>query len=496
MSTTRTALLSVSDPTGLLDLAHGLRRLGFELLTTRGTADHLTGGGLEVRRLEELTGFAELVGGRVKTLHALVHAAILARSNGTDFDELAGLDVTPIELVVVNLYPFAQALAGGKAGDELWEEIDIGGVALLRAGAKNYARVGVVCDPADYPAVLDELQAGGHLSAGTRRRLAAKVFRLTAAYDALIAGALGDSEVETLHLERAQALRYGENPHQGAALYRPLGGEVGFRQVQGEGLSYTNLIDADAAWAAALDLPQPGAVIVKHATPCGAAMATSPFEAYEQALACDPLSAYGGVVALNRPVDGELAARLEGQFIEVLLAPAFTPEALQALAAKPRRRVLEARPPENGWELRTVFDGYLRQERDPGGTSEWRVVSRRAPTEVEEASLRFAWRVARHVRSNAVVLAQGTATVGLGAGQMSRVDAVKLAVAKAGERAKGAALASDAFFPFADGVEEAAPAGVRAIVQPGGSIRDWEAIEAADRHGLAMVFTGRRAFRH
>lgn len=489
---TRLALLSVTDRTGLAELARGLTGLGFELLATRGTAEHLARGRVEARAVEELTGFAALLGGRVKTLHPLLHAAILARGE----EELAGLGVAAIELVVVNLYPFAQALAAGRKEEELWEEIDIGGVALLRAAAKNHGRVGVVCDPADYPPVLDELRAQGGLSAAARRRLAAKVFRHTAAYDGLIAGAVGEGEIETLHLERTEALRYGENPHQGGALYRAAGGEVGFRQLQGDGLSYTNLIDADAAWAAVLDLPEPGAVIVKHATPCGVAMAASPGEAYERALACDPLSAYGGVVALNRVVDGEMAARLAGQFVEVLLAPAFAPEALEVLAAKPRRRVLEARPPRGSWELRTVFDGYLRQERDRGGTSEWRVVSRRRPSPAEEASLGFAWRVVRHVRSNAIVLAQGTATVGLGAGQMSRVEAVKLAVAKAGQRAPGAALASDAFFPFPDGVEEAARAGVTAIVQPGGSIRDAGVIEVADGHGLAMVLTGRRAFRH
>ncbi|MDH7485073.1 MAG: bifunctional phosphoribosylaminoimidazolecarboxamide formyltransferase/IMP cyclohydrolase [Anaerolineae bacterium] len=517
------ALLSVSDKTGLVEFARGLADWGVELISTGGTAHTLRQAGLAVRTVEEVTGFPEILDGRVKTLHPAIHGGILARREPAHLAELAAHAIGPLDLVAVNLYPFAQTVARPEVTlAEAVEQIDIGGVALLRAAAKNFAAVTVLCDPADYPPVLAELRRRGDVSLATRQRLALKAFRHTAGYDAAIAdylaGQFPEASAEAshrrasepfpaelhLHLWRVQALRYGENPHQQAALYglAPEATPLGGRLLQGKPLSYNNLLDLDAAWHAVGDFSAPTVVIVKHNNPCGVACAETLAGAFSLALAGDPLSAFGGVIAVNRPFDETVAEALDNLFVEAIAAPGFTAGARQELAQRPGCRLLEMGDVETGlapapeWELRSVRQGILLQEPDTPGDEEWRVVSARQPTAGERESLAFAWRVVRHVRSNAIVLARGQATVGIGAGQMSRVDAVRLAVLKAGERARGAVLASDAFFPFPDGVEEAARAGVTAVVQPGGSVRDEEVIAAADAAGLAMLFTGRRHFRH
>ena len=411
-----------------------------------------------------------------------------------------------IDLVIVNLYPFERTAADPAATlEDVIEQIDIGGVALLRAAAKNFTHVTVVCDPSDYPQVEAEIKAKGAVSPETRRRLAVKAFAHTAAYDAAIHAHLARDSAElfperlVLRLHSLGELRYGENPHQRAALYAlpgvsgPLGGEL----LQGKALSYNNLLDLDAAWRAAASFERPTVVIVKHLGPCGIASADSLAEAFPLALACDPVSAFGGVIAVNQPFDGAIARALDDLFVEAIAAPAFTAEAREVLSARTACRLvaLEA-PVTDVLEMRSVRGGLLVQERDRGDSAEWRTVTRRAPSRAEMAALRFAWRAVAHVKSNAILLAQGEAAVGIGGGLPSRVDAVRLAVEKAGERARGAVLASDAFFPFPDGVEVAAQAGVTAVVQPGGSVRDEAVIEAADRLGLAMCFTGVRHFRH
>jgi len=508
----RRALLSVSDKTALVEFAQGLADLGVELVSTGGTARTLREAGLTVRSVEEITGFPEILDGRVKTLHPAIHGGILARREPAHLAELATQGIGPIDLVAVNLYPFAETVARPEVNlAEAVEQIDIGGVALLRAAAKNFAAVTVLCDPADYPQVLAELRRQGDVSLSTRQRLALKVFRHTAGYDATIANYL-TSQFEAdepfpaellLPLWQVQELRYGENPHQRAALYgltpdaMPLGG----RLLQGKPLSYNNLLDLDAAWRAVGDFSAPTVVIVKHNNPCGVASADTLAEAFSLALAGDPVSAFGSVIAANRPFDEATTQALGDLFVEAIAAPSFTASARALLARRARCRLLEMATVGAGlapapWELRSVRQGILLQEPDVLNKEEWRVVSGRPPTVEERESLEFAWRVVKHVRSNAIVLARGQATVGVGAGQMSRVDAVRLAVLKAGERAMGAVLASDGFFPFPDGVEEAARAGVTAVVQPGGSVRDEQVIAAADAAGLAMLFTGRRHFRH
>ena len=524
MTSIQRAILSVYDKTGLVDFARGLAEEGIELIASGGTARTLRQAGLTVTAVSELTGFPEVLGGRVKTLHPAIHAAILAMDTSAHREELASLGLAPIDLVVCNLYPFTQVVADPQVTlEEAVEQIDIGGVTLLRAAAKNFARVTVVVDPADYGVVLEELQEKGTISEATRRRLAYTAFAHTAAYDEAIRaffqrrGFAGEEDFFpthlTLHLEREQLLRYGENPHQQAALYCLPGvqGPLGGRLLQGKPLSYNNLLDLDAAWRAACDFPDPTVVIVKHTNPCGLASADSLAAAYGPALAGDPVSAFGSIIAVNRVFDGEIARRLGGLFVECIAAPGFTAEAREVLAARQKLRLLEMawhpdagpqEPPQWPWEVRSVRGGLLVQERDVDSEDEsnWQVVTRRSPTAEEWAALRFAWRAVKHVKSNAIVLARrlgsGPALVGVGAGQMSRVDAVRLAVHKAEERAQGAVMASDAFFPFPDGVEEAARAGVTAVIQPGGSLRDAEVIAAADEAGLAMVFTGRRHFRH
>ncbi len=502
----RYALFSVTDRSGLVEFARGLVELGWRILATRGTAQALAAAGIPVTPLEEWTGVPEILGGRVKTLHPRVHAGILARPTEADLTELAAIGGHPIDLVAVNLYAFEEAARGGSL-EEAIEAIDIGGVALLRAAAKNFARVIVCSSPADYPLVLEALRQRGDVPLELRRHLAARAFRLTAGYDAMIArylepeGPGSGSLPERLLLSArpAIALRYGENPHQAGAFYldplRPLPFEV----LQGKPLSYNNLLDLEAAWRAVQDLPAPASVIVKHNNPCGAAVADTAAQAFRRALASDPESAYGGIVAFNCEVDEEAAMALREIFLEVIVAPAYRPEAITHLAKKKACRVLRMKEEDvPALEIRSALGGFLVQtpDRESEDPATWKVVTRRSPSASEWEDLRFAWRVVRHVRSNAIVLAREGQTVGIGAGQMSRVDAVRIAVGKAGERARDAVLASDAFFPFPDGVEVAAVAGVTAIIQPGGSIRDPEVIEAADRWGIAMVFTGRRHFRH
>lgn len=502
----RYALLSVTDRTGLAAFARGLVALGWRLLATRGTAQALAAEGIPVTLLEEWTGLPEILGGRVKTLHPAVHAGLLARPTAEDMAELAARGWKPIDLVAVNLYAFEEAVARGVSLEEAVEAIDVGGVALLRAAAKNFARVIVCSHPEDYPPVLEALRERGEVPFEMRRRLAAQAFRRAALYDVAIARFLAGAEEaeglpETLLLlaRRSLVLRYGENPHQSGAFYHDPWRELPFETLQGKALSYNNLLDLEAAWRAVQDLPAPAAVIVKHNNPCGAAVGETLAEAFRRALAADPESAYGGIVAFNQEVDAATAEALQGLFVEVIAAPDYRPEALARLAPKKACRVIRMRrDPTAPWEIRSALGGFLvqtpdRRSEDPGA---WQVVTRRAPDPWEWADLQFAWRVVRHVRSNAIVLARSGQTVGIGAGQMSRVDAVRIAVGKAGERARGAVMASDAFFPFPDGVEVAAAAGVTAVIQPGGSLRDPVVIEAADRHGLAMVFTGTRHFRH
>ena len=504
------ALLSVSNKEGLADFGRALLQLGVELYATGGTERALSQASLPVHSLQELTGFPELLDGRVKTLHPHVHAGILARRDEPrHLDQLAERGVRLIDLVVVNLYPFSDQVAAGHAGPQALEAIDIGGVALLRAAAKNYEHVLPVVRPADYPTVIEELGRPDGAGPAFRRHLAAAAFAHTAAYDTAIAEHLGAcSPAQVLPAELAiggrklRDLRYGENPHQAAALYVTVQGRglAGARQWQGLELSYNNLLDAQAAWALINDFQRPAAAIVKHANPCGVAQAPDLCEAYEKALGCDPRSAFGGIVALNRPVDGDTAERLTGTFLEVVVASSFAPQALEILARRPKLRVLQpgTGPAVPGVDARPITGGLLVQTADRGGDGlgERRVVSGREPDEAAWAELQFAWTVVKHVRSNAIVLARAGAAVGIGAGQMSRVEAVELAVHRAGSRADGCVLASDGFFPYPDGVEVAARAGIRAVVQPGGSVNDAAVIAAADAAGVAMVFTGERHFRH
>lgn len=506
------ALLSVSDKTGLDAFARQLVAAGGELIASGGTARQLAAAGLPVQTVETVTGFPEILGGRVKTLHPAIHGAILARRTAGDLDELAQHRIRPIDLVVVNLYPFQQTVAHPNVAlSAAIEEIDIGGVALLRAAAKNHADVTVVCDPTDYPALADALATGG-VGAQLRRRLAVKAFQHTAAYDTAIAAYLVEEENPTpaagalpdalqLDLALIQRNRYGENPHQAGALYGYAKEPPAFAVLHGKEMSYNNWLDLDSSWLAAQDFAAPTAAIVKHGNPCGLACAETLEEAYSKALASDPVSAFGGVLAVNRPLDLGTAQRLFDLFLEVVAAPAYEPEALALLQKKKNVRILRAwRVPLRPFSLRSIIGGVLVQEADrseqdmdPAG---WQVVSQRQPAAAQRADLAFAWRAARHVKSNAIVYAKNLATVGVGAGQMSRIDSVMMAGHKAGERSLGAVMASDAFFPFADGIEAAARHGVAAVVQPGGSVRDQEVIAAADRLGLVLCFTGVRHFRH
>mgnify|MGYP000206362428 FL=1 len=506
------AILSVWDKTGIATLARRLAELGWEIISTGGTQRALEEAGVPAIPVSDVTRFPELLQGRVKTLHPAIHAGILARRDQPEqVAALAEHRISPIDLVVVNLYPFGEVVRSGAQLDEALEHIDIGGPALLRAAAKNFPFVLPLVDPRDYEPVLQRLAQGGPAAVplSERRRLAAKAFAHVATYDAVIAEYLRDPrelpDQLPLALVRAGELRYGENPHQQAALYHlaratALTGVQRWRVLGGPEMSYNNYLDAVAAWQAVAALPRPAAVIVKHANPCGAAHAPELRIAYEQALASDPISAFGGIVAFNELLDAETAAALAERVYDIVLAPAFQPEALHALSRRRNLRIVETpEPPEPGaWSVRSLDGAVLVQQRDyePADPATWRVVTRRQPMAEEWEALRFAWQVVRFVTSNAIVLARGTATVGIGGGQPNRVDAVRLAAGRAGERARGSVLASDAFFPFPDSVEVAAEAGVTAIVQPGGSRRDDEVIAAADRAGMAMVFTGVRHFRH
>lgn len=495
------ALVSVWDKSGLAEFARALVDLNWTLLASGGTAQFLSQHHLPHLEISQYTATPEVLRGRVKTLHPAIHAGILARPTQEDLRELSQFGWMPIDLVVVNLYPFEQSVAQPNVTlEEAIENIDIGGVALLRAAAKNWERVTVCCDPQDYPRVLDELLQGG-TSALLRREMAAKTFALTARYDSLIAAFLSKQQSLTLRLFPIQKLRYGENPHQAAdflaedPFFHPFNG----RLLQGEELSYNNLLDLDAAWRAVLSYLDPCVVIVKHLSPCGVACAESLEEAYQGALASDPISAFGGVIACNRPVSGAAASAMQDLFIECIIAPSFSAAAIEVFKAKKKCRVIEAPPQlESTYEYRSCAGGFLRQTADRGDPpyATWKVVSQRDPTSTEWQSLRFAWKAVQHVKSNAIVLAKGTATVGIGSGQPNRVDAVRIALQRAGERSRGAVLASDAFFPFPDSVELAAQAGITAIIHPGGSVRDAESLAVVDAAGMAMVYTGVRHFRH
>jgi phosphoribosylaminoimidazolecarboxamide formyltransferase/IMP cyclohydrolase len=532
----RRALLSVSDKRGIVELAQGLAELGVELVSTGGTSRELAGAGIAVRSIEDFTGFPEIMDGRVKTLHPRLYAGLLARRDEDEHLRAAAeLEIEQVDLVCVNLYPFEQTVArGGASEDEVIENIDIGGPTMIRAAAKNGAFAAVLVDPADYDAVLDELRASdATLSLATRKQLAAKAFACTARYDAAISTwfALRDGDGFPASwresYEKVSDLRYGENPHQQAAFYARVGSPThllaGVAQLHGKELSFNNLLDLSAARELVEEFDAPACAIVKHNNPCGCAVADSGREAYERAFACDPQSAYGGVIAVNRPVDLAFAQELSKQFIEVLLAPGYDAAALEALQVKKNVRLLElgdwppaaeprdtrsARIPEPASEVESkpVIGGQLVQTHDVVSETreQMRATSARQPSEPEWRDMLFAWTVCRHVRSNAIVIAAGAATIGIGAGQMSRVDAVRIAVEKAREfqggrdsnPLAGAALASDAFFPFADGPQLALDAGVSAIIQPGGSVRDDEVVAAVDAAGAAMVATGVRHFRH
>ena len=504
------ALLSVSDKTGLVEFGQKLHDLGVALIASGGTGRALAEAGLPVQTVEDLTGLPSVLGGRVKTLHPAIHGGILARDDDVDRATLAEWAWPLIDLVVVNLYPFVETVAqDGISEAEAIEQIDIGGVALIRAAAKNYARVTVLTDPVDYDTVLAEIAAEGNTTPATRRRLAQGAFAHTAAYDAAInafflreASAADDlPAVLTVTLPEAHALRYGENPHQQAALYTapgvgPLGGEL----LQGKALSYNNLLDIDAAWTAAADFSDPAIIIVKHLSPCGVGIGPDLPETFRAALASDSVSAFGSVIACNRAFDGPTAAALGTLFVEAIAAPDFTPEALKILKKRKNCRLLKMGALPAGHVMRAVRGGMLVQTRDQSEDIGWQVVSQRAPTDRERAAMRFGWQAVKHVKSNAIVFARvnanGAATLGIGGGLPSRVDAVRLAAAKAGDAAQGAVMASDAFFPFPDGIEVAVEAGITAVVEPGGSIRDEQVIEAADRLGIALCFTGVRHFRH
>ncbi|HEX7045591.1 MAG TPA: bifunctional phosphoribosylaminoimidazolecarboxamide formyltransferase/IMP cyclohydrolase [Burkholderiales bacterium] len=522
MTAIRRALISVSDKTGIVDFARALAARGVEILSTGGTARLLVDAGVRVIEIAQHTGFPEMLDGRVKTLHPRVHAGLLARRDEpAHMAALAQHDIPPIDLVVVNLYPFEQTVARADCTlAEAIENIDIGGPTLLRAAAKNHAAVTVVVESADYDAVLAEMDANANaVSAATRFRLAVKAFEHTARYDGAIANHLGALAPDgaradfarTLNLQfrLSAVLRYGENPHQRAAFYvehpPPAGSIAGARQLQGKELSFNNIADADAALECVKAFERPACVIVKHANPCGVAAADSLAAAYDAAYATDPTSAFGGIIAFNRPLDGATArAIVARQFVEVIIAPDIDADARSALATKANVRVLVCgawATPAAAWDIKRVTGGVLLQDADAVriAPTQLKRVTRRAPSDAELRDLLFAWRVVKYVKSNAIVYCRDERTIGIGAGQMSRVDSARLATLKArdaGLEVRGSVMASDAFFPFRDGLDQAAAAGVTAVIQPGGSMRDQEVIAAADEHGIAMVFTGVRHFRH
>jgi phosphoribosylaminoimidazolecarboxamide formyltransferase/IMP cyclohydrolase len=518
MSKIQRAILSVTDKTGLVDFAHKLSGMGVDLISTGGTAKLLRDSGIEVKDISELTGFPEMLDGRVKTLHPKVHGGILHRREDPKHrTAVAEHGIEPIDMVVVNLYAFEKTAAKpGVHFDELIENIDIGGPSMIRSAAKNFHDVAIVTSPADYADIADEMaRSGGEISSPTKWKLAQKAFATTAAYDAAIASTLekvsanGSFELhatetfpDTLRLSfsKVMDLRYGENPHQKAAMYADRSGTgiANARQLQGKELSYNNIVDLQAAWDLAQEFTEPVCAIIKHTNPCGTATGKTLVEAYKKALDCDPVSAFGGVIGVNRPIDAATAEEMAKLFVEAIAAPSFAEPALEKFAAKKNLRLVEIKHAPQKWVIKNVSGGVLLQDSDLRqlSESELKVVTRRPPAEQEKRALLFAWKICKHVKSNAIVYARDGQSVGVGAGQMSRVDSCKIGAMKAVLPLKGTVAASDAFFPFPDGVEEIAKAGATAIIQPGGSVRDQEVIEAADRLGLAMIFTGVRHFRH
>lgn len=516
------AVISVSDKTGILELGKGLTELGYEIISTGGTYKTLVEAGISARYVTELTGFPEILDGRVKTLHPMIHAGILARDTAEHRKQLEENGIGLIDLVVVNLYPFRETIAKPEVSfEDAIENIDIGGPTMVRAAAKNQERVAIVVNPKRYPGILETLRKEGEISFALRKQLAAEAFAHTADYDKAIADYLEKQQAqengvtcvfpETLRLtaEKVQDLRYGENPQQNAAFYRNLntaGTLAGGLQLQGKELSYNNWVDMDAAWSLVQEFKEPACIIIKHTNPCGAAIGKTPFEAYQRALEADPLSAFGGIMAFNRVVDTECARLIHERFYEVILAPEFSPEAREIFQDKKNLRLIVIGRKDKGiepnlgrgWKIRSIQGGFLVQEedRDTTPTSDWEVVTEHKPTAEDLHELEFAWRVVKHVKSNAIVLSKNGQTLGVGAGQMNRVGSVKISLEQAGDKAQGAYLASDAFFPFPDSLEEAARAGVRAVVQPGGSIKDQEVLEVANRLNLIMVYTHRRHFQH
>lgn len=515
------ALISVSDKTGVVEFAKGLAELGITLISTGGTAQTLKEAGIKVTYVSEVTGFPEILDGRVKTLHPKIHGGILARREHGHMQQLAYHKIETIDLVVVNLYPFRQTIEKpGVTLEEAIENIDIGGPAMVRSSAKNYQGVIVLVNPDNYAKVLEQLRETGDLPEADRLALAQEAFTHTAQYDTLISTYLaGVSKGEAVEPAaefpeqlnqdyiRVQNLRYGENPHQKAAFYRDprvIGPCIAnARQLQGKELSYNNILDANAALELVREFSEPAVVIVKHNNPCGTAAAASQVTAYKNAFACDPVSAFGGIISLNTEVDAATAQEIVQTFMEAVVAPEFSPEALETLKSKTNLRLLAVgdlnRPVQpNQFDAKTVNGGLLVQERDTGKVAEadLKVVSRQQPTPEQLRELMLAWKVVKHVKSNAIVVVRDGRTVGVGAGQMNRVGAAKIAFTQAGELAQGAVLASDAFFPFRDTIDEAARAGIKAIIQPGGSVRDEECLQAADEHGIVMVYTGMRHFRH
>jgi phosphoribosylaminoimidazolecarboxamide formyltransferase/IMP cyclohydrolase len=518
MSKIQRAILSVTDKTGLVEFARSLAGMDVELISTGGTAKLLRDAGIKVKDISDLTGFPEMLDGRVKTLHPKVHGGILhRRENAAHRSAVAEHGIQPIDMVVVNQYAFEKtASKPGVPFDELVENIDIGGPSMIRSAAKNFQDVAVVTSPADYDALAQEMaNSGGQLSSATKWRLAQKAFATTAAYDSAIASTLervnsnGHFELRSqegfpstlrMSFQKTMDLRYGENPHQKAAMYSDGSGKgvANGRQLQGKELSYNNIVDMQAAWDLAQEFEEPVVAIIKHTNPCGTATGKTLLEAYKKALECDPVSAFGGVIGVNRVIDGETAEEMAKLFLEVIAAPGFDDAAKAKFAAKKNLRLVQVAPSDQKWVLKNVSGGMLLQDADvrPLTEADLKVVTKRAPTPEEKRALLFGWKVCKHVKSNAILYVRDGQTVGVGAGQMSRVDSCKIGAMKAQLPLKGTVAASDAFFPFPDGVEEIAKAGSTAIIQPGGSVRDQEVIEAADRHSMAMIFTGVRHFRH
>jgi phosphoribosylaminoimidazolecarboxamide formyltransferase/IMP cyclohydrolase len=509
MKQIRRALISVYDKTGILEFARFLVEQGISLISTGGTWSVLQKAGLPVTQVQDVTGFPEMLDGRVKTLHPAVHGGILARRDqASHLEQIAAQDIAPIDLVIINLYPFEQTVAAGAAFADCVEQIDIGGPAMLRSAAKNHDAVTVVCDPEDYAHIREQIGADGSTTLDTRRLLARKVFAITARYDHAIAsyfsqqsGTFDPLDAQLLvSAPREQELRYGENPHQSAALYGSF--LQSFEKLHGKELSYNNIVDIDAAAALIDEFDEPAAAIIKHTNPCGCAVGENLFDAYAAALTTDPLSAYGGIIALNREVDIRLAKELNEMFSEVIIAPSFADDAMDTLRQKKNRRLIQhRRGAPSAVQVKSVKNGYLCQMADSGPEDRegWKIVTKRVPDESERRAMAFAWTVCKHVKSNAIVYTSAEKTLGIGAGQMSRVDSAAIAAMKAGNAAlslAGSVMASDAFFPFADGLLEAVKAGVTAVIQPGGSVRDEEVIAAADAHDIAMIFTGTRHFKH